>query len=225
MDDQRTGTEHQRLQQPDIHPGIQHRICIPTRRKRDRVYSGENREVPVQLLDGHDQKHHHRGGSGYASPPAQEESATAANSEPVPAGVQISTDAVAVAKIEDGLQTVKIELTDDGPKPAIVVLQAEVDTEWTIKNTSSRPGNAALLFPAYYTQFPMEQGETPLYLYPTESFDFSTKDNKFYGYVKVVEDIQNIDIEAIKEEAGSYQTMIWPSSYFEPDSAAASCCG
>lgn len=157
--------------------------------------------------------------------PAQEESATAANSEPVPAGVQISTDAVAVAKIEDGLQTVKIELTDDGPKPAIVVLQAEVDTEWTIKNTSSRPGNAALLFPAYYTQFPMEQGETPLYLYPTESFDFSTQDNKFYGYVKVVEDIQNIDIEAIKEEAGSYQTMIWPSSYFEPDSAAASCCG
>lgn len=163
--------------------------------------------------------------AGTQVPPAQEESATAANSEPVPAGVQISTDAVAVAKIEDGLQTVKIELTDDGPKPAIVVLQAEVDTEWTIKNTSSRPGNAALLFPAYYTQFPMEQGETPLYLYPTESFDFSTKDNKFYGYVKVVEDIQNIDIEAIKEEAGSYQTMIWPSSYFEPDSAAASCCG
>ena len=163
-----------------------------------------------------------------AETPAAEEPATApaqgdTQTEPVPAGVSISTDAVVVGTIKDGVQTVEIELTDEGMKPAIVVLQADVDTEWTVINKSSRPGNAALLFPAYYTQFPMEQGETTLYLYPTDSFDFSTQDNAFYGYIKVVEDIEDIDIEAIKEEVGSYETMIWPSSYFESDSAAPSC--
>ncbi len=148
--------------------------------------------------------------------------AAAELTEPVSAGVRIFTDAVAVGKIEDGLQTVEIELTDNGIEPAIVVLQAGVDTEWTVVNNSSRPGNASLLFPVYYTQFPMQQGETALYLYPAESFDFSTQDNAFYGYVKVVEDIGDIDIEAIKEEAASYETMIWPSSYFD-ESGGASC--
>ena len=156
--------------------------------------------------------------------PAQEEATPQpAQSEPVPAGVKIPTDAIAVGEIKDGLQTVEVELTDDGLKPAIVVLQANIDTEWIVKSSSTRAGNASLLFPAYYTQFPMQQGETPLYLYPTESFDFSTQDNAFYGYVKVVEDIEKIDIEAIKEEAGNYKTMIWPSSAFEADSAAPSC--
>ncbi len=157
-----------------------------------------------------------------ATAPVQDD--TAAQTEPVPAGVKISTDAVAVAKIKDGLQTVKIELTDEGLKPTIVVMQANLDTEWTIVNKSTRTGNTGLLFPAYYTQFPMPQGETPLYLYPTESFDFSTQDNAFYGYVKVVEDIEDIDIEAIKEEAGSYETKIWPSSYFAADDSAAPSC-
>ncbi len=156
--------------------------------------------------------------------PAQEEATPQpAQSEPVPAGVKIPTDAIAVGEIKDGLQTVEVELTDDGLKPAIVVLQANIDTEWIVKSSSTRAANASLLFPAYYTQFPIQQGETPLYLYPTESFDFSTQDNAFYGYVKVVEDIEKIDIEAIKEEAGNYKTMIWPSSAFEADSAAPSC--
>lgn len=166
--------------------------------------------------------------AGTELPAAQEENNAAAEpeqTEPVPAGVRISTDAVAVAEIKDGLQTVETELTDEGLQPSIIVMQANVDTEWTIINNSTLPGNAALLFPTYYTQFPMEQGETPLYLYPTESFDFSTQDNKFYGYVKVVDDIENIDIETIQEEAGNYETMIWPPSYFEADSAAPGCCG
>ncbi|HWR23718.1 MAG TPA: sulfite exporter TauE/SafE family protein [Feifaniaceae bacterium] len=157
--------------------------------------------------------------------PAAQGGISAEPSEPVPAGVKIFTDAVAVAKIEDNLQTVEVELTDNGIEPAVVVMQANMDTEWTITNRSTRAGNAALLFPAYYTQFDMPEGGTPLYLYPTESFDFSTRDNAYYGYVKVVEDIENIDIGAIKEEAANYKTMIWPASYFEADGAVPGCCG
>ena len=154
-----------------------------------------------------------------ATAPAQADTQT----EPVSAGVKISTDAVAVAHIKDGIQTVEIELTDEGLQPAVIVMQANADTEWKLINKSSRSGNTALLFPAYYTQLPIPQGETTLYLYPTESFDFSTRDNAFYGYVKVVEDIGDIDLEAIKEEAANYETMIWPPSYFEEDSAAPRC--
>jgi sulfite exporter TauE/SafE/copper chaperone CopZ len=144
---------------------------------------------------------------------------TAEPSEPVPAGVVIPATDVMVGKINANHQQVKIKMTDKGFSPAVVVLQANVETEWIIDNHSSRAGNSSLLFPAYRTQVPMAAGETPLYLYPTASFDFSTKDNAFYGYVKVVDDINNIDLAAIKKEAAGYPTQIWPPEYFENNSS------
>lgn len=134
---------------------------------------------------------------------------------PVPAGYTIPADNVAVAEItDDDLQQVKIQMTDSGFSPAVIVVQAGLETEWIIDNNSSREGNSTLLFPFYSIQIPMISGENPLSLYPTDSFDFSTSDNAFYGYVKVVDDLNRIDTEAIREEAGKYQTLIWPSETF-----------
>jgi sulfite exporter TauE/SafE/copper chaperone CopZ/plastocyanin domain-containing protein len=146
--------------------------------------------------------------------------------EPVPANVAIPTDRVAVAELvsEDGFeyQTVTIELTDDGFSPAVVVMQAGLDTEWIIQNTSSPGANNTLLMPLYGAELDLQSGENPLPLYPTESFEFSNGDNKFYGYVKVVDDLGSIDIEAIQAEAAGFQTMIYPPDTF---GAVSGCCG
>jgi hypothetical protein len=45
--------------------------------------------------------------------------------------------------------------------------------------------------------------------------DFSTGNNIFYGYVKIVDDINNVDIEAIKAEVANFETLIYPDGYFE----------
>jgi hypothetical protein len=50
---------------------------------------------------------------------------------------------------------------------------------------------------------------------PEGDFDFSTADNVFYGYVKVVDDITNIDAEAIRAEIADYETLIYPAAWFE----------
>ncbi|MDR1532697.1 MAG: sulfite exporter TauE/SafE family protein [Clostridiales bacterium] len=144
---------------------------------------------------------------------------------PVPAGYKIPADGMAVAEMaEADLQKVSIELTDKGYGPAIVVVQAGIDTEWIINNASLRGGNAVMLVPAYNAQVDMAAGANPLYLYPTEDFDFSTGDNAFYGYVKVVEDLGAIDAEAIKDEVSAYQPLIWPPEYFELGGGAAPSC-
>jgi hypothetical protein len=146
--------------------------------------------------------------------------------EPVPANVAIPTDRIAVAELisEDGFeyQTVTIELTDDGFSPAVVIMQAGLDTEWIIQNTSSPGANNTLLMPLYGAELDLQSGENPLPLYPTESFEFSNGDNKFYGYVKVVDDLGSIDIEAIQAEAAGFQTMIYPPDTF---GAVSGCCG
>jgi sulfite exporter TauE/SafE/copper chaperone CopZ len=137
---------------------------------------------------------------------------------PVPAGVSIAADALALAEIagDGSYQTVGINLRDDGIDPAIIVVQRGIPAYWIIHNDSLEPGNRQLFFPAYYTRFDMVQGDNEIGFMPLEDFDFSTADSVFYGYVKVVEDLGTADPEAIKAEAAEYETLIYPEAYFDP---------
>ena len=136
---------------------------------------------------------------------------------PKPAGVAIPVDALAIAQIEDGgkYQSVEIALTDDGFEPAIVVAQRGLPVLWTINVNSLDPGNGSIIFPAYFSRLETDQGANPIQLIPTTDFDFSTEDNVFYGYVKIVNDITNVDIDAVKAEVENHETLIYPDAYFE----------
>ena len=136
---------------------------------------------------------------------------------PKPAGVAIPTDSVAVAHIEDNgnYQSVEIALTDDGFEPAIVVVQRQLPVVWIINVNSLDPGSGSIIFPSYYTRIEMEQGANPIRLIPTADFDFSTADNVFYGYVKMVNNINNFNIDAIKAEVENHETLIYPEAYFD----------
>ncbi|MDR1399206.1 MAG: sulfite exporter TauE/SafE family protein [Treponema sp.] len=158
------------------------------------------------------------------------------NLNPTPAGVSIPTDSIALAEIQDSeaygfpYQTIAIKLHDDGIEPAIVVLQRNMPAMLSINNDSLDPGNTRLIFPAYYTQLDINQGENIIQLMPTSDFDFSTGDNVFYAYIKVVDDLNNIDadmIEAIKTDVSNFETQIYPEAYFETAAAVGGggCCG
>jgi sulfite exporter TauE/SafE/plastocyanin domain-containing protein len=148
---------------------------------------------------------------------------------PSPAGAAIPTGKVVLAEIQSPeqygvpYQTITINLRDEGIDPAIVVLQRNMPTLITINNDSLDPGNSRLIFPAYYTQLDVKQGDNLIQLMPAGTFDFFTGDNVFYGYVKVVDDINNVDIQAVKTEAGNFETQIYPDSYFE-QAGGSGCC-
>jgi sulfite exporter TauE/SafE/plastocyanin domain-containing protein len=143
---------------------------------------------------------------------------------PAPAGVVIPADTLALAEMREGYQTVTIRLRDDGIEPAVMVVQKAIPTAWIINNDSLDPGNNNLIFPAYYTRIDMEQGDNVIQLMPVDDFDFSTADHVFYGYVKVVDDLNNIDSEAIQTEAAEHETLIYPDAYFEAAAQGGSCC-
>jgi sulfite exporter TauE/SafE/plastocyanin domain-containing protein len=141
------------------------------------------------------------------------------NLAPSPAGVVIPTGNVALAKIaEDGSsQIVTTNLRDNGIDPAVIVVQRGLPADWTINNDSLDPGNSRLIFPAYNTQFDIKQGDNLIQLMPVGDFDFSTASNVFYGYIKVVENLNDVDIEAVKAEVSEHKTLIYPDAYFNPD--------
>ena len=151
---------------------------------------------------------------------------SALDTSPKPTGYIIPTDTVAVAaqttdKDSNPLQSVQITLTDKGFSPAVVVVQSGTDVEWTIRN--DRTAATELWVPDYYAKLAMRVGENRFYLTPTGDFAFSNADSTFFGYVKVVDDVSNIDIDSIKTEAAQYRTLVYPMSYFT-STAGGYCC-
>jgi sulfite exporter TauE/SafE/copper chaperone CopZ/plastocyanin domain-containing protein len=146
---------------------------------------------------------------------------------PAPAGVVIPTDSLALASFDEGgdVQEVRIDLRDSGFDPAVIVVQRSVSVQWIINNDSLDEGNNMLVFPLYYTRLPMDQGDNVIGFMPTQDFEFSTADNIYYGYVKVVDDLRAIDPEAIKKEAAEFETLIYPEAWFDAVSqAGGGCC-
>lgn len=136
-----------------------------------------------------------------------------------PAGYKIPTDTVAIAEhrednYEGEVQIVSIKLTDKGFSPAIVVVQSDMTTIWNVYNQRTNE-EQQLLVPFYATALPLEAGENPIYMMPEDSFEAYTDDNSFYVYVKVVDDIEEIDVDAIKNEVGQFETIIYPKSMFQ----------
>ncbi|MDR0877631.1 MAG: heavy metal transporter, partial [Treponema sp.] len=147
------------------------------------------------------------------------ENSTAVNSAPVPAGVKIPSKTIAAARLpfggDSGYQEIKINLTDDGFEPSVIAVQKNIPVNWIIDNDSLDEGNGLLIVPAYQALLELQDGENGIQFMPYRSFDFSTGDNIYYGYVKVVDDINNIDTARIKTEVENFETLIYPVSFFE----------
>lgn len=148
---------------------------------------------------------------------------------PVPSGYHIPSDQLAVAQLsknENGedIQEVSIDLTENGFSPAVIVVKSDIAVTWNINNTlADDEKEMQLLAPAYSTILELTAGENILYLYPQDSFEVSTGDNRFYAYIKVVDDVNEIDEVAIRQEVDAFETLIYPDVVFE--SSGMGCCG
>jgi plastocyanin domain-containing protein len=116
-----------------------------------------------------------------------------------------TVDEIFVAKAENGLQEVTITVDDKGYNPNVIVLQRGVKVKFKFDAKSLNQCNYAVIFPEYGGGLDLSEGqlETPE-LEVIEDFGFTCYMGMLNGYVKVVDDINNIDKEAILEEAKAY---------------------
>ena len=116
---------------------------------------------------------------------------------------KISTDEIVVAKISGKEQVVNIDIKDKKLTPEVIVLQKGVETRWKINNTDNKI--IPLAFPIYNQVVDMNEGENEIYLIPSEDFTFAHENYNYFGYVKVIEDINNINMDEIKKEVAKYK--------------------
>lgn len=129
--------------------------------------------------------------------------------------VEVPIDAVAVGEIRDGIQYVEIDVNDREYSPAVVVLQENVQTVWKINGKQLNDHNSQIVIPVYRVVIDIAAGENEIGFVPEFDFDFQCPQGLMAGYVKVVEDIRNVDIPAIQAELKGYRPA--------PVSTGASC--
>lgn len=154
--------------------------------------------------------------------------ATGDVTEPTPSGYSIPVDHIAVAVMKtdaqgNQIQEVSIRLTDEGFEPAVVVVQKEITTVWNIEvDLKDNSTGIDLLAPYYSTILSLSNGENELSLYPTEDFDIATGDYQSFAYLKVVDDIENVNEADIQEEVARYDPLIYPENLYA--GSGMSCC-
>ncbi len=118
---------------------------------------------------------------------------------------KVPTDKTAVAEIRDGVQYVSITVNESGFEPALVVMQKDVKTVWTINGESLNGCNDSLIFSNDIAPLDLREGENIIGFTPTEDFSYSCWMGMLNGYVKVVDDLSNFDLAAVQQEVEKYE--------------------
>lgn len=115
-------------------------------------------------------------------------------------GGRIPVDELAVAEIVNGEQRVTIRVNEEGFIPAVVVLQKNLPAVWDIKGESLNGCNSYLILPEYQTGGALQPGSNVIKFTPEGDFHFQCGMGMLNGYVKVVNDLKNIDLDQIRRD-------------------------
>lgn len=119
---------------------------------------------------------------------------------------KVPTDDIQVAKVAGGIQEVTVTVNDQGYSPAAVIVQKGLKTKIKFNPEKINSCNYVVTFPEYNGQLDLSQGQTATpEITVTQDFTFQCGMGMLHGYVKVVDDIQHIDIKAIQKEIQKYK--------------------
>lgn len=122
------------------------------------------------------------------------------------AGGRIPVDNVQAAQLQDGVQVLNVGVNDQGYSPAVLVVQKGVKTVIRFHAEKLNSCNYIVTFPDYNGSLDLSQGQTETpELTPESDFTFECGMGMLHGYVKVVENINNIDLDEIKNEVSEYK--------------------
>jgi len=110
---------------------------------------------------------------------------------------QLTKDSIAVAKQEGDVQTITIQVDANGYSPAILVLQRGVTTRINVAPSSLSYCNSYIDF-GKFGSLDLSANQLTLPDFTADQdFTFTCAMNLLQGYVKVVDDVKNVDLDGI----------------------------
>ncbi len=128
---------------------------------------------------------------------------------PIPekfSGGKIPVDDIQIAKPSAEGQTADVTVNENGYHPAVVVVQKGTKAKIRFLAEKLNSCNSVVSFPQYGGSLDLAAGrlETP-YLDVSADFYFQCGMGMIHGYVKAVDDIHKVDLEAVKREVASFK--------------------
>ncbi len=118
---------------------------------------------------------------------------------------KVPVDDIQIARQEDGVQIVEIHVNDEGYAPAAAVVQRGGMVKLRFVNDQLNGCNDIVVFPDYNGSLNLSAGELETPELTAESdFTFECAMSMLHGYVKVVDDLSQVDIEEVKAEIRDY---------------------
>jgi plastocyanin domain-containing protein len=129
---------------------------------------------------------------------------------------RIPVDVIQVAKRTGDGQVAEVVVDGNGYTPAVIVMKRGVKGKVRFVAGNLSSCNSIVNFPEYQGGLDLGQGqlETP-FLEITSDFTFECGMGMLHGYVKVVDDTDNVDLKAVRAQVAS----------FKPLPGAGGCCG
>ncbi|HEX3046637.1 MAG TPA: sulfite exporter TauE/SafE family protein, partial [Bacillota bacterium] len=132
------------------------------------------------------------------------------------AGGRIPTDQIQFGKLVNGVQEATVTVNDQGYSPAVVILQRGTKAIIRFNPERLNSCNNVVAFPEFQGQLDLSQGQLATPELPVnQDFTFQCWMGMLHGYVKVVDDINKVDLNAIKKEIEAYR----------PVGGGGGCCG
>ena len=129
---------------------------------------------------------------------------------------KIPSDVIQIAKRTAEGQVAEVVVDAKGYSPAVIVMKRGVKGKVKFVAASLSACNSVVNFPEYQGGLNLGQGqlETPL-LDVTADFTFECGMGMLHGYVKVVDDTEKVDLNAVRAQVAA----------FKPRVGAGGCCG
>lgn len=121
---------------------------------------------------------------------------------------RIPTSSIGVASIVDGVQKVSVDVTEAGYSPAVLVMQRGVPAQWNFRAVGLNEENYRFIVTAYQANLELGEGDNTISFVPSFDFTFDNWQNTLHGYVKVVEDLNAVDLPQIRAQVEEFSTEI-----------------
>lgn len=131
-------------------------------------------------------------------------------------GGKMPTDDIQIAKVNNGVQEVTITVNDQGYSPAVVVLQKGMNAKIKFSPQSLNSCNYLIIFPELNKQLNLQKTTETPEIVPQQDFTFQCGMNMLHGYVKVVDDLNKVNLDQIKKDVEAYKPA---------QSSGGGCCG
>jgi len=128
---------------------------------------------------------------------------------------KIPTDNIGIAKDVDGILQATVKVDGYGYSPAVIVVERGKKFKINFDAAEINGCNGIVNFPAYGGGLDLTKNTSTPALTAEDDFSFECSMGMLHGYVKVVDDLDNVDLDAVRQDAEN----------FVPEGGAAGCCG